>query len=107
MDIFDRTKRALHDLGVWATYNPDKAALLGGTVAAVLGGVCKLSKEIRHESRIREERDLKNLYIYDRSLGCWHRLRRPMRPSEKLEMEQRKARGERLSYILSSMKLLA
>lgn len=55
---------------------------------------------------LKKEQDLQELYIYDHSLGMYHKLRRPLRPSEKIEIDRRRANGESKIQILASMGLL-
>lgn len=53
-----------------------------------------------------DERDDKELYVWDASIGGWHCLRRPLRPSEKIELDRRKRDGESISEILASMRVV-
>jgi len=48
----------------------------------------------------------KDLYCYDRSVGHYWKLRRELSNKEWLEIDQREKNGERLSDILSEMKVL-
>ena len=49
---------------------------------------------------------VKDLYCYDRSVGHYWKLRRELSNKEWLEIDQREKNGERLSDILSEMKVL-
>ena len=48
----------------------------------------------------------KDLYVYDRSLGHYWRLRRKLRKDEWLYIEKRKQAGESLGSILADLKVL-
>ena len=48
----------------------------------------------------------RNCEIFDRSLGMWHDLRRPMTAKEKAAFAKRRADGESVLSILTSMGLL-
>jgi hypothetical protein len=72
----------------------------------VIGGVKELIKNAKHNQRVNETRELKNKYIYDRSTGHYWHLRRELSEREWMEFESRKAAGERVSEILSSMRVL-
>lgn len=76
------------------------AAITLGSGAIKLGKMAMKSKNLKKEERIKEE------YCYDRSLGHYWKLRRPLTNDEWLEIDQRKRDGERLSDILSELKVL-
>ena len=65
-----------------------------------------IGKSIDRKIDLKKEQDLKDLYIYDRSLGYYHELNRKLRPSEALEIDRRRSNGETMAQILASMKLL-
>ena len=72
----------------------------------VIGGVTTIVKVVGKRNNLRKQETLKDLYCYDRSLGHYWRLRRELSNKEWLEIDQRKKNGERLSDILSEMKVL-
>lgn len=106
MELVDKIVRKAQEALDWAMNNPEKAAVIGATAATVVGGTAKFITQLMRNKRTVDERRLKDLYIYDRSLGVYHKLRRPLRPSERIEYDQRKARGERVAQILASMGVL-
>lgn len=53
-----------------------------------------------------KEKNLKENYCYDRSLGHYWALRRAPSNAEWVEIDRRKKNGERLADILSELKLL-
>lgn len=69
-------------------------------------GAVKLGKLAMKSRNLNKEEQLKEEYCYDRSLGHYWKLRRPLTNKEWLEIDSRKRDGERLSDILSSMKVL-
>ena len=69
---------------------------------AVAFGVKKLFT-LRKDKRDDFHRDQQ---VYDRSLGMYHTLKRPMRTDEKIEFDLRRKRGESVLSILRSMGLL-
>lgn len=69
-------------------------------------GAVKLGKLAMKSKNLNKEEQLKEEYCYDRSLGHYWKLRRPLTNKEWLEIDSRKRDGERLSDILSSMKVL-
>ncbi len=52
------------------------------------------------------EKNLKELYCYDRSLGHYWKLRRELTNAEWVAIDKRKSNGERLADILSELKVL-
>lgn len=65
-----------------------------------------VGKSLIRRGKVRNEERNKNLYCYDRSLGHYWRLRRPLTNKEWTSINSRKKNGETLGDILESMKLL-
>lgn len=72
----------------------------------VVGGITTITKVVGKHVNLHKEEVLKDLYCYDRSLGHYWRLRRELSNKEWLEIDRRKANGERLADILAEMKVL-
>lgn len=81
-----------------------KEAIAGA--AAVIGVVTPIVKGIRKRNNLKQEKELKDRYIYDRKVGHYIKIKRPLRNHEVIELERRKANGELLATILSDMRLL-
>lgn len=75
-------------------------------VPALIGGVFEIIKIASKADAREEEKELKELYIYDRSMGHYWKLRRRLTNSEYREIERRKAEGESMGEILESMRVL-
>lgn len=75
-------------------------------VAFVLAGVGVVARYVNKRKNISDERELKDEYCYDRSLGHYWRLKRKLSNREWLEIDNRKKNGERLSDILAEMRVL-
>ena len=71
-----------------------------------IGGLTTVSKVVGKHINLRKQESVKKLYCYDRSLGHYWGLRRELTNKEWLEIDKRKQNGERLSDILSEMKVL-
>lgn len=65
-----------------------------------------IARAISKRSSLKKEQNLKENYCYDRSLGHYWKLRRPLDNDEWLEIDRRKKNGERLSDILDELKVL-
>ena len=90
----------------WCEENKELAIAL---IPVGLVAVKTLTGTVRGISRkidLKKEQDLQELYVYDHSLGMYHKLRRPLKPSEKIEIDRRRHNGESKIHILSSMGLL-
>jgi len=79
------------------------------TLAVVLltaSGVVRVLPKLIRARNINEEERIKEEYVYDRSLGHYWKLKRPLSNDEWREIENRKANGEKLGDILESLKIL-
>ena len=72
----------------------------------VIGTGRAIAKAAKRQARAREELKVKDLRVYDTSLGHYWELRRKLTSREWLEIEMRRQNGERLATILSEMNVL-
>lgn len=75
-------------------------------VPVVISGLVTVSKVVVKRGNLNKEQQLKEEYCYDRSLGHYWALKRSLSNKEWLEIDKRKRNGEKLSDILSEMKVL-
>ena len=101
-----KIKTKVHDGYVWCCEHREETALIVTGGVAVLGAIGKTVRSIDRKIDLHKEQNLKDLYVYDRSLGIYHELRRKLRPSEALEIDRRRSEGESMAHILASMRLL-
>ena len=89
----------------WVKDDPRKLIAIGSVV--VVGGK-KLYEGIKHIQPTQAELDRRwhETHIYDRSIGMYYEIKRPMSANESILFSQRKARGELTGDILMSMRLL-
>ena len=66
----------------------------------------KLIRDSKRRHNLKEEKYLKENYVYDRSRGCYIELRRKLSNRELLEIDRRKRNGESLIEILSTMRVM-
>ena len=92
---------------VWWGYNKEWAII---AIPIAVGGISWTIKKIVSGTitsvNIGKEKDLKELYFYDRSLGSYWKLLRPISNAERLQIETRKKAGETLGQILLSMRVI-
>lgn len=99
-------KRKFYNTVKWCEENKELALAMIPVGLMVIKGVGNAARSIDRKIDMKREQDLQDLYIYDHSLGMYHKLRRPLKPSEKIEIDRRRANGESKIQILSSMGLL-
>ena len=95
----ERVKRMKY----WLWNNKDMIIFFG---PMVIGGVATLFRVGSKHLALHKEKKLKDLYCYDRSLGHYWRLRRELKNHEWVQIDKRKANGERLADILAEMRVL-
>lgn len=101
-----RAKTKAREIYEWYRSNPEEAAALASIGIVSLTAVGRTAKYVDRKIALKKEQDLKDLYVYDRSLGIYHELRRKLKPSEVRQIDARRANGESMTQILSSMRLL-
>lgn len=87
----------------WCIQNKE---LVIAAVPALITGAFEIIKIASKADAREEEKELKELYIYDRSMGHYWKLRRRLTNSEYREIERRRAEGESMGEILESMRVL-
>lgn len=92
-----------HDLQNWFNRNKETVLILG---PAAIGATTTLIKVVGKNVNLRKQKDVKELYCYDRSLGHYWSLRRELTNKEWIEVDRRKKNGERLADILNELKVL-
>ena len=86
-------------------WNENKREIV--TIAPIAGSLLLVMlKQARVDHNHAKEQDLKDLYIYDRSAGHYWPLRRKLKSYEWVEIDSRRANGERLYDILLDMRVL-
>ncbi len=99
----EKFEAKMKDVKDWINDNRELLLILG---PAAIGAVTTGAKAVGRQAKLRKEKDLKDLYCYDRSLGHYWRLRRELSNAEWVEIDKRKNNGERLADILSELKVL-
>lgn len=96
-------KKRLNSAKTWVYENRQTLMIAVPAVATAIGGVIKVAG--RRANIVAEERN-KDRRCYDARLGHYWQLRRKLSNSEWLTIDQRMARGERLSDILDDLGVL-
>lgn len=90
----------------WCEENKELALAMIPVAIVVFKGAGRTIASIDRKIDMVKEQELQELYIYDHSLGMYHKLRRPLKPREKIEIDRRRQEGESKIQILSDMGLL-
>ena len=90
----------------WVKENQETVGILTTVGAALLGGGVKITKSLVRTHNLKKEQYNKERYIYDRSLGMYLHTRRPLRNKDYITINARRKNGEKLSDILSDMRIL-
>lgn len=93
---YDKAKQMVVD-------HPAESFALATTV---VGSVIGLVKRADRKADLKKAEQLKERYIYDRSIGGYWKTRRKLNTSDMLEIERRKKLGRGLGEILRDMRLL-
>lgn len=81
-------------------------ALATPVLLGIAGIGSKLIRGISRHRNLAAEKDLKDLHVYDRRIGAYLRLRRPLTNKDWTKITPRMKKGERLADILQSMDML-
>ena len=102
-ELKGKAKQGAVNAAYWARDNKE---ILAVVLPIAFGGLKIVSKIAVNHSKTKGEKEVKELYCYDRSLGHYWRLKRDLSNKEWLDVDRRKRSGESLSEILSEMKVL-
>lgn len=96
----------LNNTANWIRNNKETLAVVIPVVIAGASGTTKIVKGISKNIALKQEKELKEKFIYDRSLGRYLELKKPLSSTQLKTILERKENGEKLSSILTNMNLL-
>lgn len=99
----EKVKDWCYDVREWCDDNKEMLIIFG---PVVIGAATTIIKVVGKNVNLKKEKNMKDLYCYDRSLGHYWALKRRLKKSEWVEIAKRKNDGESLADILSEMKVL-
>lgn len=104
---FDKFKRnlkyKLKDAKDWVINNKETLVV---AVPAAIGGISTITKVVGKSVNNHQEKQMKDRYIYDRSLGRYVELKRKLNQKDLANISKRKQNGERVTDILLDMNLV-
>ena len=101
-----KVKEKVHNTIVWIDNNKEYLVIIVPAVASVVGGIVKIGKSISKNIALEQEKKMKDTRIYDRSLGKYIELKRPLNNKDMQIILERKDSGEKLSSILMDLDLI-
>lgn len=99
-------KRKVKNTWEWCKQNPEMATLIISGAFGAVKGVTSLGKSISRNVALHQEKIMRDTRIYDRSLGKYVELKRPLKQSDMNKILERRDQGEKLSNILMDMNLV-
>lgn len=102
-ELKEKVRSKIQNGKEWFARNKETVIAL---TPVIIGGITTVAKVVGKRYNLHKEETLKDEYCYDRSLGHYWRLKRPLSNKEWLEIDRRKKDGERLSGILDEMRVL-
>lgn len=90
----------------WCVENKELLIVAIPAGAGVLKSGMNVYSKHRAKANLKQEKELQELYVYDRSLGMYHKLRKPLTSNQSVEIEMRRENGERMATILRDMRLI-
>jgi len=102
-DILYAVSDKLHKTADFMRENKEVLLVVVPIGAGLVKTVVKAT--VKH-GNLRKEEELKERYIYDRSLGAYWKLKRKLSKKEQLEIDRQRSRGKRLGIILDDMNLI-
>ncbi len=91
------------DIKYWYDEHKEEIMTLG---PAAIEALAVIVSTIAGSKKVKEEKYLKDRYIYDRPNGHSYELKRKPKSKELLQLDQRRENGEMLGSILNDMNLL-
>lgn len=86
--------------------NKDILTFVVPFITVIISGGSRIISRMIASRTVRRDIQFKERTIYDRSLGRYTELKRPLKAKESLEIERRRKNGESLNSILDDMRLL-
>lgn len=90
----------------WVKENKETLAVVIPAVGIGMKGGAKIIKGVVKHNNLKMEQRLKEKFIYDRSLGKYLELKKPLSNNQMKTILERKENGEKLANVLQNMNLL-
>lgn len=101
-DAFEKGKKAAE----YVRDNPREAAAMIAAGSTLLGITHRVSKDISRHNRLKREKELKELYVYDHSSNMYVRLKRKLDAKDLENIERLRRKGYSKTEALLKLKLV-
>ena len=101
-DTFEKGKKAAE----YVRDNPREAAAMVAVGSTLFGIVHRVSKDISRNNRLKREKELKELYVYDHSSNMYVRLKRKLEAKDLENIERLRRKGYSKTEALLKLKLV-
>lgn len=101
-DAFEKGKKAVE----YVRDNPREAAAMVAAGSTLFGIVHRVSKDISRNNRLKKEKELKELYVYDHSSNMYVRLKRKLDAKDLENIERLRRKGYSKTEALLKLKLV-
>ena len=101
-----KVKENIHKTVIWINDNKEFLVIAIPAAATVVSGTYKIVRKVSNNIAIAQQQRIKDMRIYDRSLGKYVELKRPLTNSDMKVILERRENGERLSNILMDLCLI-
>lgn len=102
----EKVKEKFYRTIYWINDNKEFLIVIIPAALTVFKGTTKVFRSVSRHIELSKEKKMKENFIYDRSLGRYVELRRPLKNSDMKTILERKDNGEKLSNILMDMNLI-
>ena len=99
-------KRKFDSAVKWCEDNKELAIAMIPVGIVAIKSVGNSVHSFERKRNLEKEQELKEMYVYDHSLGMYHKLRRPLTASEKVLISSKVKNGEQKVDVLARMGLL-
>ena len=101
-----KVKEKVQNTIYWINENKEFLIIVVPAASAILGGGFKVIRSISRNVALAQEKRIKDMRIYDRSMGKYIELKRPLKNADMKTILERRENGEKLSNILMDLKLI-
>ena len=101
-----KVKAKIQEVIYWIDENKEFLIIVIPAASAILTGGFKVIKSLSRNVALAQEKRIKDMRIYDRSMGKYVELKRPLKNSDMKTILERRENGEKLSSILMDLNLI-
>ena len=101
-----KVKEKVQETIYWINENKEFLIIVVPAASAILTGGFKVVRSLSRNIALAQEKRIKNMRIYDRSMGKYIELKRPLKNSDMKTILERRENGEKLSNILMDLNLI-